>query len=234
MFRSVFLAAFLIATSLGAADLNQIIGTESGDVIVGTRFGDNIKAGGGNDQINGGGGPDRIHAGNGSDFAHGGPGNDEIFLDAGDDEAYPGPGNDVIWTVGNQPGHTDRIDLNDGQNDRNVVYVGPHGTVIVENVDFFRDHFILTPDKLQWDVIWLKTERVGNGWGIERVVFEGPGGVRLDLRFSDSYGEPFGNPIYTKEPSLTGDEAMFWLQMYIQGDDRGPGSAPRGWDILVL
>lgn len=90
--------------------IENITGSDFGDLINGNAGGNRLDGGDGNDTISGNGGGDTILGGNGNDSLRGGAGGDAILGDAGEDSLFGDGGNDTI-TGG---ADADRISGGDG------------------------------------------------------------------------------------------------------------------------
>ena len=88
-------AALVLATTVSAAALDVIRGTDGPDNLNGTAGADLIYGRGGNDNIRAHDGNDVVYAGRGNDVVRGGPGNDAIYAGQGNDVTWAGAGADV-------------------------------------------------------------------------------------------------------------------------------------------
>ena len=94
-------AALVLATTVSAAALDVIRGTDGPDNLNGTAGADLIYGRGGNDNIRTHDGNDVVYAGRGNDVVRGGPGNDVTWAGAGADVQYGGQGNDILHALAN-------------------------------------------------------------------------------------------------------------------------------------
>jgi len=83
-----------------AVQMEDVVGTASGDQIVGDDGPNVIDAGGGDDIITGLGGDDTLIGGQGNDTLRGGPGDDALAGGSGDDELDGGADNDTLFGQG--------------------------------------------------------------------------------------------------------------------------------------
>jgi len=90
-------AALVLATTVSAAALDVIRGTDGPDNLNGTAGADLIYGRGGNDNIRAHDGNDVVYAGRGNDVVRGGPGNDAIYAGQGNDVTWAGAGADVQY-----------------------------------------------------------------------------------------------------------------------------------------
>lgn len=85
-----------VATIVGTAGDDVLIGSPLADVIVGLGGKDRIEGKQGNDIICGGGGNDRIFGGAGNDVIFGGVGKDRLFGSFGQDDLFGGNNSDIL------------------------------------------------------------------------------------------------------------------------------------------
>lgn len=88
--------AAVTVTVRGAADGQNIYGTNGADVLTGTARNEQIEAGNGDDTVRGGAGIDRLLGQNGNDALYGEDGADLLWGDRGDDLLNGGRGDDVL------------------------------------------------------------------------------------------------------------------------------------------
>lgn len=72
------------------------IGTAGSDTIIGKSFAERLFGKGSNDVLKGMGGNDRVYGGSGNDKLYGGRGNDTLIGNSGDDTLHGGSGDDTL------------------------------------------------------------------------------------------------------------------------------------------
>jgi hypothetical protein len=77
-------------------NVENLVGSGSGDVLVGDSSSNTLSGGGGNDSISGGSGADNLNGGAENDTINGGPGDDQISGGEGNDNLSGEEGNDVV------------------------------------------------------------------------------------------------------------------------------------------
>lgn len=108
--------------------IENLRGSDFGDVLSGNSAGNAIWGGSGNDQISGRGGNDRLDGGAGNDILDGGSGNDTIIGGAGNDRATGNTGADVFaFSIGD--GTMIITDFEPGQDDLALLDLRPGFTV---------------------------------------------------------------------------------------------------------
>lgn len=100
-------------------DLDEIHGTDLGEVVRGSDGDENLYGYAGNDRLVGGAGEDWLHGGDGKDHLYGGEGNDrligglgndQLIGGAGRDRMFGGEGNDRYYVDGHGDGAIERFD----------------------------------------------------------------------------------------------------------------------------
>ena len=96
-------------------DIENVIGSEYGDLLIGDNNANRLSGGDGNDQLWGGDGNDELRGGAGNDFLDGGIGNDELSGGAGADRLFGGAGVDTVSYSGSDEAVTVDLQVDTGK-----------------------------------------------------------------------------------------------------------------------